>query len=115
MKTIRIILPIAIAALLSACGANMEDGSTRTIVMGQSVGVPADTAATVQPVTQVAAAQAPNPYGPPQPPVMGPNMPEPDCAADGCHAVRVIDENLEVAHLAAVRRLAAQEAGQPGA
>lgn len=113
MKSLRILLPIAIATLLSACGANMEDGSTRTLVMGQSVGVPAEAGTAAQPATELAAAQA-NPYGPPQPPVMGPNMPEPDCAADGCHAVRVIDENLEVAHLAAVRR-AAQESAQPGA
>ena len=112
MKSIRILLPVAIAALLSACGSNMDDGSTRSIVMGQSVSVPAAATVTAQP-NQVAAAQGANPYGPPQAPVYGPNMPEPDCAADNCHAVRVIDETIEVAHLAAERR-AAPEAGQPG-
>lgn len=113
MKSIRILLPIAIAALLSACGANMEDGSTRTVVMGQSFNVPAQAAGTAA-APQLAAAKEANPYGPPQAPTYGPNMPVPECAADNCHAVRVIDSNLEVAHLAAVRR-AAQEAAQPGA
>lgn len=114
MKSLRILLPIAVATLLSACGANMDDGSTRTIVMGQTISVPAEAGNTAQAAPQLAAAQTANPYGPPAAPVMGPNMPEPDCAADGCKAVRVIDSNLEVAHLAAMRR-AAQEAGQPGA
>lgn len=111
MKALPILLPIAIATLLSACGANMEDGSTRTIVMGQSFSVPAPAGTAATHDTQLAKADS---TGAPVAPVMGANMPEPECAADGCRAVRVIDSNLEVAHLAAMRR-AAQEAGQPDA
>lgn len=40
--------------------------------------------------------------------VSGPNMPAPDCAADGCHGLRIIDANAE-----AFRHDAAQRREQP--
>ena len=91
MKAIRHLLPIAIATLLTACG-----GSNLTTDAPEAV---VQTAAVVQHVDVT---------GPAMPPSA--NDPQPDCAADGCHAVRVIDENLEVAHLAALKR-SQQEAG----
>jgi hypothetical protein len=95
MKAIRTLLTITIAALLTACG-----GSNLTVD------------APAQAVQTAAVMQHVDVTGPATPPSA--NDPQPDCAADGCKAVRVIDENLEVAHLAAVRR-AQQEAGsQPG-
>lgn len=40
--------------------------------------------------------------------VTGPNMPVPDCAADGCHGLRIIDANAE-----AFRHDAAQRPEEP--
>lgn len=40
--------------------------------------------------------------------VPGPDMPAPDCAADGCHALRIIDANAE-----AFRHDAAQRQDEP--
>ncbi|MGZ5202150.1 MAG: hypothetical protein ACXWC4_20520 [Telluria sp.] len=96
MKAIRTLLPIAIATLLTACGGSnvTSDAPEQTV----------QTAALMEHVDVT---------GPATPPSA--NDPQPDCAAEGCSAVRVIDENLEVAHLAAVRRAQQQEGTAPGA
>jgi hypothetical protein len=96
MKAIRTLLPLAIAALLTACGgSNLATDAPETVVQ---------TAAVIEHVDVTGPATAPSA-----------SDPQPDCAADGCHAVRVIDENLEVAHLAAVRRAQQQEGTAPDA
>jgi hypothetical protein len=95
MKAIRNLLPIAIATLLTACGgSNITDAPDQTV--------------------QVAAVMEHlDATGPATPPSA--SDPQPDCAAEGCNAVRVIDENLEVAHLAAVRRAQQEARSQPEA
>jgi hypothetical protein len=96
MKAIRTLLPIAIATLLTACGG----ADLTTEAPEQTVQV----AAVVEHVDATGPATAPSA-----------NDPQPDCAADNCSAVRIIDENLEVAHLAAVRRAQQEAGGQPDA
>ena len=85
MKALRTLLPIAIATLLTACGGTNPDAAAPE----QSV----QTAAVMEPVDVT---------GPAPPPAA--DGPQPDCAPEGCNVPRVIDENLEVAHLAALRR-----------
>ena len=94
MKAIRTLLPIAIAALLTACG-----------------GTNPDTNAPEQSVQTAAVMEHVDVTGPATPPPA--NGPQPDCAAEGCNTPRVIDENLEVAHLAALRRAQQQEGAAP--
>ena len=40
----------------------------------------------------------------------GPNMPAPDCAAEGCASLRIIDGNAEAFRIDAMRRAASGDA-----
>jgi hypothetical protein len=84
LHAIRSVSALGLAALLAACGGGQIDQSTQTAaVAGQS-----GSAAKV-----IAAA-----------------MPAPDCAADGCKSLRIIDANAEAYRYDAMRRAAANEA-----
>ena len=77
---------LAVAVILTACGGGQADQPTQTaaavLVSGQS-GTAAQVAAT---------------------------MPAPDCAADGCKSLRIIDANAEAYRYDAMRRAAADQA-----
>ena len=76
---LRAVPAFALATLLAACGS------------GNQADQPMQTAAAVAVAT-----------------VPGPNMPAPDCAADGCRSLRIIDANAE-----AFRHDAAQRPEEP--
>lgn len=81
MKTIafRTVLGLSLAPLLAACGS------------GAQIDQPTRTAALMGTAAQVASA----------------NTPAPDCAADGCKGLRIIDANAEAYRYEAMRRAAA--------
>jgi hypothetical protein len=82
---------LALAAILAACGGGQTsqiDQPTMTAVAMQS-----SSAAQVSAATPATAA-----------------MPAPDCAADGCKGLRIIDGNAEAYRYDAMRRAAAEEA-----
>jgi hypothetical protein len=83
LHALRSISALALAALLAACGGGAIDQPatmTAAAVMSSSS-------------AQVSAA-----------------MPAPDCAADGCKSLRVIDANAEAYRYDAMRRAAAEDA-----
>jgi hypothetical protein len=73
---------LGLAVILTACGAGQADQATVTAAAMQSSSA-----------AQVSAA-----------------MPAPDCAADGCQGLRVIDANAEAYRYDAMRRAAADQA-----
>ena len=73
---------LGLAVILAACGGGQADQPTRTAMAMQSSSA-----------ANVSAA-----------------MPAPDCAADGCKALRVIDGNAEAYRYEAMRRAAADPA-----
>jgi ABC-type glycerol-3-phosphate transport system substrate-binding protein len=87
LHALRSISALALAALLAACGGGAVDQPTTmtaAAVMSSS---------SAQVTAQVSAA-----------------MPAPDCAADGCKSLRVIDANAEAYRYDAMRRAAAEDA-----
>jgi hypothetical protein len=86
---IRSLPVLALAALLTACGGSAISDTPMV-----------QTAAVVQTVS-VSAQRASGGY------------PAPDCAAEGCSSLRIIDGNAEAYRVDAMRRAAA-EAGQAG-
>lgn len=79
----------ALAALLAACGGGQVDQPTQTAAV-----ISASQMGSAAKVANVAAA----------------TMPVPDCAADGCKSLRIIDANAEAYRYEAMRRAAAEEA-----
>lgn len=78
----RPVLGLAVAAILAACGANTaSDQPARTAGLVQSA------TGTAQPVVTVATA----------------TMPAPDCAAQGCSGLRIVDANAEAYRYEAMR------------
>lgn len=88
----------SLAALLSACGIGAQtDLPTQTAASIQTdVAAPAAFQGTAPAATQVAAQAATQ--------VASATMPAPDCAADGCTGLRIIDANAEAARYAAMQR-----------
>jgi hypothetical protein len=84
MKTfaLRTAFSLSLAALLAACGS------------GAQIDQPTRTAAAIQTDSAVRVATA--------------NTPAPDCAADGCKSLRIIDANAEAFRYEAMRRAAAE-------
>jgi hypothetical protein len=117
LLSIRSLLALSVAALLSACGAGNID-STES---GQSV----QTAAAVQTSYTAGAAMAAQgatvpvagsdagaiPAGANQ--AVANQAPQPDCAPEGCRGLRIIDANAEEYRLKAQRLAAAEAAGDP--
>jgi hypothetical protein len=79
---------LALAAILAACGG----GQTSQIDQPAMTAVAMQSSSAAQ-VSAVTAA-----------------MPAPDCAADGCTGLRIIDGNAEASRYDAMRRAAAEEA-----
>jgi hypothetical protein len=104
MKTIsfRSLAAIALTTLLTACGAGQQDAQSPmqlASAVQSDLGVTASVAA-----TPVAAST-----GPAVAPATGPNHPTPDCAAEGCASLRIIDGNAEAFRVDAMRRAAADQ------
>ena len=98
----RTIAAIALTTLLTACGAGQQETQT-SMTLGSAVqsdlGVAAGAAA---------AAPAAVSTGPAVAAAAGPNNPTPDCAAEGCGSLRIIDGNAEAYRIDAMRRAAAE-------
>jgi hypothetical protein len=86
LHALRSISALGLAALLAACGGGEIDQPTMTTAAVM-------TSSSAQVSTQVPTA-----------------MPAPDCAADGCKSLRVIDGNAEAYRYDAMRRAAAEDA-----
>lgn len=95
-SSLRTLAAIATAALLTACGAgNQEIQAAQTASISASSALMADTATVAS-------------TGAPVAPVVSANMPVPDCAAEGCGSLRIIDGNAEAFRIDAQRRDALQ-------
>ena len=94
---------IALTTLLTACGAGQQD-TRMPMQLASAVQSDVATAATA-PVAATAAT------GPAAAPASGPNNPTPDCAAEGCGSLRIIDGNAEAYRIDAMRRAAAEGNG----
>jgi hypothetical protein len=92
LHAIRSVSAFALAALLAACGGGQIDQPTQTAAAISSSQM--GSAASVASVATVATS----------------TMPAPDCAADGCKGLRIIDANAEAYRYEAMRRAAAEEA-----
>lgn len=91
-RSLSVLASLACASLLSACGGdNVQIALPRTAAMTQA-SLPAAPQAGAPVPTRLASAR----------------MPQPDCAADGCKGLRIIDANAE-----AFRYQAMQRAGGP--
>lgn len=101
LSSLRTLFPLIVAATLAACGGADQDSGTfqTTTTLSQVVVVPVGAGAAAP-----AAAAAPA--------MVAANMPQPDCAADGCKRPRIIDGNAEAYRLDAMRRAQA-EGGNP--
>jgi hypothetical protein len=86
IHALRSVAAVALAALLAACGGGQVDQPTQTaaVISASQMGSAANVATAT--------------------------MPAPDCAADGCKGLRVIDGNAEAYRYDAMRRAAAEEA-----
>lgn len=94
--SLRTVSALAFATLLTACGAGQQDmlASTQTASI------------VVASAASVSAQDIPS-TGAPVAPVVSANMPLPDCAAEGCGSLRIIDGNAEAYRIDAQRRAAA--------
>ena len=102
LHTLRSVSALALAALLAACGGGQADQPVQTAAAMQS-GSAAESGSSaqvaVQPGSSTAAAAQ-----------VASNLPAPDCAADGCKRLRIIDGNAEAYRYDALRRAAADPA-----
>jgi hypothetical protein len=78
ISAFRTVIAVSLASLLAACGS------------GAQIDQPVQTAAMTGSAAQVSA-----------------NSPAPDCAAEGCNGLRIIDANAEAFRYEAMRRAAA--------
>jgi hypothetical protein len=90
LLALRSVSALGLAALLAACGGGEIDQPTMTTA---AVMTSSSAQMSAQVPAQASAA-----------------MPAPDCAADGCKSLRVIDGNAEAYRFDAMRRAAVEEA-----
>ena len=94
--SLRASLVLAFTALLSACGAGNETAAPIQMAsVAHSVAPSGTSAAAMSAAT---------------PPASGPGNPVPDCAAEGCKGLRIIDGNAEAWRADAQRRAALEAA-----
>lgn len=101
----RPIAAIALTALLTACGAGNQEPQM-PMTLGSAVQSDLHVAAAPGASTSAAAAAAAT--GPAFAAASGPHNPVPDCAAEGCGSLRIIDGNAEAYRIDAMRRAAAE-------
>lgn len=94
LSSLRTATLIALSTLLTACGAGHQD-STIQLVAPMQFASTVHSKATLPAAASGLTAAA------------GPNAPQPDCAADGCSSLRIIDGNAEAYRIDAMRRAAA--------
>jgi len=94
---------IALTTLLTACGAGQQETQT-SMTLGSAVQSDLTVAASAATVPAAST-------GPAVAPAAGPNNPTPDCAAEGCASLRIIDGNAEAYRVDAMRRAAAEDNG----
>ena len=99
--SLRTVSIIALSALLTACGAGQQDTQTSMQF------APMQLASTVQ--NNTAATGTSSGGGGMVASAASPNSPAPDCAAEGCASLRIIDGNAEAYRLDAMRRAAADD------
>jgi hypothetical protein len=99
LYAIRSVSALCLAALFAACGGGQADQPAQTTTAVQ-FGSGAQ-------VTAQASTPAADRTGAPVAPQVAANMPTPDCAADGCKSLRIIDANAEAYRYDAMRRAAA--------
>lgn len=102
----RTIAAIALTTLLTACGAGQQEIQT-SMTLGSAVHSNLGDA----PSATAAASSAAVSTGPAVAAATGPNNPAPDCAAQGCRSLRIIDGNAEAYRIDAMRRAAAEGSG----
>lgn len=102
-SSFRTLTAIAISALLTACGAGQQETAAPTQLASTVISAPADTPVSAAPAATAAASAVA---------AVGPNMPAPDCAAEGCASLRIIDGNAEAYRIDAMRRAASGDAAQ---
>jgi hypothetical protein len=113
--SIRSLLALSVAALLGACGGNLEPTATvQTAAMVQTSLYVTEASAVQAPGSQLPAAQLPaaqamSAQTAAAAQVAATDGPQPDCAPQGCKALRIIDANAEMYRLEAQRRAAAGE------
>jgi hypothetical protein len=98
---IRSLSALSLAVLLAACGGGQADQPAQTAMAVQSGGAQAAVQASVPAADQTGAPAAAQ---------VAANMPLPDCAAEGCKSLRIIDGNAEAYRYEAMRRAAADGA-----
>jgi len=100
MTFLRTISALILTSLLAACGGQYDaESGVQTSMAAVSVGAPrtaaAGSTAAADPATAAAIATAATA-----------TMPAPDCAAEGCASLRIIDGNAEAWRIDAERRAA---------
>jgi hypothetical protein len=88
---------IALAILLTACGGQPDFQASNTSASALE-------ASPLQMADAGATAAAPTGLSAPGAVVVAANMPQPDCAAEGCGSLRIIDGNAEAWRIDAARR-----------
>lgn len=106
----RTIAAIALTTLLTACGAGQQETQT-SMTLGSAVQSDLGVASGATAATPAAAAIPAVSTGPAVAAAAGPNNPAPDCAAEGCSSLRIIDGNAEAYRIDAMRRAAAEGNG----
>lgn len=110
MTILRILSALILTSLLAACGgAVVTEPSLQTVTAAATVSVGAPTRVTSEVVTNA-------PSGAPAAPafatVATATMPAPDCAAEGCARLHIIDGNAEAWRIDAARRAAVEQMAQ---
>ena len=100
LHAIRSVSALGLAIFLAACGGGQPDQPAQTTMAVQSGGGAQIAGSAGAPVLGPAAAAS-------LPTQVAVNMPAPDCAADGCKSLRIIDANAEAYRYEAMRRAAA--------
>ncbi|CAN7501822.1 hypothetical protein [Massilia sp. LjRoot122] len=103
----RTIAALALTTLLTACGAGQQE-SHMPMTLGTAVQSDLNVAAAGGAATPAAPVAS---TGPAVAAAAGPNNPAPDCAAEGCTSLRIIDGNAEAYRLDAMRRASADDMG----
>ncbi|MDY0964448.1 hypothetical protein [Massilia sp. CFBP9026] len=100
MTFLRTIIALSLTCVLAACGGQYDiDTTVQSASTTVIASAPASVSAAAAPVATVAT-------------VASATMPAPDCAAEGCASLRIIDGNAEAWRIDAQRR-AALEASLP--
>lgn len=108
MKTqiLSTISAIALTVLLTACGGQQDSqsaaGTSASAIAASPVQAGADAATAPAGVASAVVGNTSAPAAT----VVAANMPQPDCAPEGCNSLRIIDGNAEAWRLDAARRAA---------